>query len=121
MNKSSASDTNIRQLGPLFYLKFLVKIGHNSKNIAFRVMPLVFQLHLVIMSTQFPQNSQANKDYHQPVPKTTMLKFQVEGKCCKVNNNTFLALTIASPFIELDRSSSNIKFTSSDSDASNSG
>ena len=36
--------------GSLFFLKFLVKKGHNSKNIAFRVMSLVLQLHLVKMS-----------------------------------------------------------------------
>ena len=36
--------------GPSFYLKFLVKKGHNSTNMAFRVMPLVLQLHLVMMS-----------------------------------------------------------------------
>ena len=35
---------------PSFYLKSLVKKGHNSKNTAFRVMLLVLQLHLVIMS-----------------------------------------------------------------------
>ena len=33
-----------------FYLKFLLKNGHYSKIIAFRVMPLVLQLHLVMMS-----------------------------------------------------------------------
>ena len=33
-----------------FYLKILVKKGHNSKTIDVRVMPLVFQLHLVMMS-----------------------------------------------------------------------
>ena len=32
--------------GPLFYSKFLVKKGHNSKSIAFRVMSLVKQLHI---------------------------------------------------------------------------
>ena len=36
--------------GPSFYLQFLVKKGHNSTNIAFRVMPLPLQLHLVMMS-----------------------------------------------------------------------
>ena len=36
--------------GPSFYLKFLVKKGHNSKTMAFRFMPLALQLHLVIMS-----------------------------------------------------------------------
>ena len=36
--------------GPSFYLKFLAEKGHNSKTIAYRVMPLVLQLHLVIMS-----------------------------------------------------------------------
>ena len=35
--------------GPSIYLKFLVKKGHHSKTIAFRVMPLL-QLHLVMMS-----------------------------------------------------------------------
>ena len=35
---------------PLFYLKCLGKKGHNSKNIAFRVMLLVSQLHPVMMS-----------------------------------------------------------------------
>ena len=35
---------------PSFYLKCLVKKGHNSKNIVYWVMPLVFQLHLVMMS-----------------------------------------------------------------------
>ena len=35
--------------GPSFYIFFLVKKGHYSKTIAFRVMPLVFQLHLVMM------------------------------------------------------------------------
>ena len=34
--------------GSLFYLKFLVKKGHNSKNIAFRVKPLALQLCLVM-------------------------------------------------------------------------
>ena len=32
------------------YLKYLVKKGHNSKTVAFRVMPLVLQLHLVMMN-----------------------------------------------------------------------
>ena len=36
--------------GPSFYLKLLVKKGHNSKTTAFRVMRLVLQLHLVMMS-----------------------------------------------------------------------
>ena len=36
--------------GPSFYLKSLVKMGHNSINIAFRVMSLALQLHLVMMS-----------------------------------------------------------------------
>ena len=36
--------------GPSFYLKFLAKKGHNSKSIAFRVIPLVLQMHLVMMS-----------------------------------------------------------------------
>ena len=35
--------------GPSFYLKFLVKKRHNSRNKAFKVMPLVLQLHLVMM------------------------------------------------------------------------
>ena len=34
--------------GPSFYLNYLVKKGHNSKTIAFRVMPLVLQLPLVM-------------------------------------------------------------------------
>ena len=29
---------------PLFYLKFLIRKGHNSKTIAFKVIPLVLQL-----------------------------------------------------------------------------
>ena len=36
--------------GPSFYLKFLIKKKHNSKNIPFRVMPLALQLHLVMIS-----------------------------------------------------------------------
>ena len=36
--------------GPSFYLNFLSKKGHNSKIIGFRVMPLVLQLHLVMIS-----------------------------------------------------------------------
>ena len=36
--------------GPSFSLKYLVKKGHNSKNIAFRVMPFALQLHLVMIS-----------------------------------------------------------------------
>ena len=36
--------------GPSFYLNLLVKKGHNSKNIAYRVMLLVLQLHLVMMN-----------------------------------------------------------------------
>ena len=35
---------------PSFYLKFLVNKVDNSKTIALRVMPLVLQLHLVLMS-----------------------------------------------------------------------
>ena len=35
--------------GPSFYLKFLIKKERNSKNIAFRVMPLVLPLHLIMM------------------------------------------------------------------------
>ena len=36
--------------GPLFYLKVKVKKGHNSKTTAFRVMPLVLQQHLVMIT-----------------------------------------------------------------------
>ena len=36
--------------GPSFYLKFLVKKGHNSKNISFRVISLALQPHFVMMS-----------------------------------------------------------------------
>ena len=36
--------------GPSLYFEFLVKKGHNSKTIPFRVMPLVLQLHLVMMN-----------------------------------------------------------------------
>ena len=36
--------------GPLFYLKYAVKMGNHSKTIAFRVMSIDFQLHLVMMS-----------------------------------------------------------------------
>ena len=36
--------------GPSFFIKSLVKIGHNSRNIAFIVIPLVLQLHLVMLS-----------------------------------------------------------------------
>ena len=36
--------------GQSFYLNFLAKKGQNSKNIAFRVMSLALQLHLVMMS-----------------------------------------------------------------------
>ena len=36
--------------GPSFYLNILVKKGHNPKNIALRVIPLVLQLQLVMMS-----------------------------------------------------------------------
>ena len=36
--------------GPSFYLKIYVKKGHNSKTLAFRFIPLVLQLHLVMMS-----------------------------------------------------------------------
>ena len=35
---------------PSFHLKFLVKKGLSSKNIAFRVMSLVLQLHLVMVT-----------------------------------------------------------------------
>ena len=34
---------------PSFYLKYLVKKGCKSSNIAFRVMPHALQLHLVMM------------------------------------------------------------------------
>ena len=36
--------------GSSFYLKYLGKKGHNSNNITFRVMPIVLQLHLFMMS-----------------------------------------------------------------------
>ena len=36
--------------GPSFYLKIKLKKGHNSKSTAFRVMPCVPQLHLVMIS-----------------------------------------------------------------------
>ena len=39
--------------GPSFYLKSLGKKGHYSKKIAFRIMPLVLQLHLVMMSKYY--------------------------------------------------------------------
>ena len=47
LNKSPAYDTNAHLSGgPSFYLKCLVNRKHNSKTIAFRVMPLILQLHL---------------------------------------------------------------------------
>ena len=50
-NKSTAYATNTRLSGAISLLKILsFKKGHNSKIIAFRVMPLVQQLHLVTMS-----------------------------------------------------------------------
>ena len=52
-NKSTACSTMLICQGPSFYLKLLVKKGHNSKNIAFRVMLLVLQQHLVMMSKYF--------------------------------------------------------------------
>ena len=36
--------------GSSFYFNFIDKKGHNSRNKAFRVMPFVLQLHLVMMS-----------------------------------------------------------------------
>ena len=36
--------------GTIILLNYFVKKGHNSNNIPFRVMPLVFQLHIVTMS-----------------------------------------------------------------------
>ena len=48
INKSTAYVNNACLSGA--NLKFLVKKRHNSKPIAFRVMPLVPQLHLVMMS-----------------------------------------------------------------------
>ena len=44
--------TLVRQ-GPLFYFKYLVEKGHNSKNIAYRGMPLILKLTLVMMSKYF--------------------------------------------------------------------
>ena len=40
-------------LGPLFYFKFPVKKGHNSKTISVRVLPLVLRLHLVITISNY--------------------------------------------------------------------
>ena len=49
-NKSTACGTNACLSGTIIIHKILVKNWHNSKAIDFRVMPLVLQLHLVIMS-----------------------------------------------------------------------
>ena len=45
-NFKNKSTTYAHLSGSLFYLKFLVKKGYNSKNIPFRVMPLVLQTAL---------------------------------------------------------------------------
>ena len=50
MNKSSACGTTLICRGAIILLKIYVKKGHNSKTTALRVMPLVLQLHLVMMS-----------------------------------------------------------------------
>ena len=49
-DKSTACGTNARLSGAIILLKILVKKGHNSKTIAFTVMPLVLQLCLVMMN-----------------------------------------------------------------------
>ena len=49
-NKNTTCGTDTGLSGPSFYLKVLVKKGHNSKNIAFRVMFFALHVHLVMMS-----------------------------------------------------------------------
>ena len=49
-NKSTACSTNTCLSGTIILLIYFVKKGHNSKTTAFRVMPFVLQLHLVMMS-----------------------------------------------------------------------
>ena len=44
--KSTSCGTNAHLSGAIIVLKK----GHNSKNIAFKVIPLALQLHLAIMS-----------------------------------------------------------------------
>ena len=48
-NKSCTCYTVLIYQGLSFYLKMLHKKGHNSKDIAFRVMPLVLQLDIIMM------------------------------------------------------------------------
>ena len=49
-NKNTKCSSNAHLSGAIILLKYLVKKRHNSKIIAFRVMLLVLQLHLVMMS-----------------------------------------------------------------------
>ena len=49
-NKSTACGTNTRLPRAIILHEILVKMRHNSRNIAFRVMSLVLSLHLVMMS-----------------------------------------------------------------------
>ena len=47
IKKSTAWGTNAHLSGVIILLNFLVKKGYNFKHLAFKVMPLVLQLHLV--------------------------------------------------------------------------
>ena len=47
VHKSTACATNAHLTEAIILLKFLVKKGHNSKNIPFRVMPLDLRLQQV--------------------------------------------------------------------------
>ena len=49
-NKSTTYHTNTNLSGAIIYLKVFVKKGHYSKNIANRVMSIVMQMHVVMMS-----------------------------------------------------------------------
>ena len=74
--------------GPSFFLQFLVKKRHNSKYIAFRVMSLVLQLQLVMMS----KCSKFGVD-------TFNASFYANGLHCTTTTAIYLAITIARPFL----------------------
>ena len=78
---------------PSLYLKFLVKKGHYSKTIAFRVilLPIVLQLQLVMMS----KYSMLSADTFKTFWVMSYIKFLHDG-----NNEDDLAITIAWLFLQ---------------------
>ena len=88
---STACGTNTHLSGATILFKYLVKKGHNSKTLAFRVMPLVLQQHIVMMSK--------NSKFSTNIFNTFLVMGYIKVFDDNNNSDNVLTITIAQLFL----------------------